>query len=171
MATSFRFVVAPIGASKQDNKTPIVRLLDISKGVEKAIFTAVFVTSLLLGAVNTTETVLGWYLAALWLFLATALIYTPTLVHVDLIAWSSLGAHLLLQLSHAASYGEQPWIAALVAFVNAFAVIINSVFLAFVGLCLAITQSAVPPSSELQHISLVFATLPIFHVFYRRFKK
>ena len=168
MATSFAVIVAP---RAMKNKNPvIVRGVDIPPDGVTAIFTAVYLASLLLAVVNTTEEVLGWFLASLWLFLGTALIYTPDLVRIELVVWSSLAAHLLLQLSHSAVHGDAPWITATVAFLNAFAVLIGSAIFAIGGLALSIAQSSLETASALHHISLAFATLPIFHVLYSRWK-
>lgn len=169
MATSFKLVVATVAEKK--SKKAIATLPTISRGVEKGIFTAVYLAALCLAAAKVPEEVLVWTLASLWLFLATALIYTPELIRLQLIVWVSLGGHLALQTAHSAAKGSSPYVTAITAFVNSFAVLLESAPLALIGLVMGITQSALKEASVYHHISLVFLILPVFHIVYGAVKK
>lgn len=130
-----------------------------------------YLTCLCLAAAGISEDALGWSLGGVWLFLATSLIYTPDLIHVELITWSSLGAHLVMMVLHASTNGTNAWLSASTGFVNTLAVLMGSAPLAAAGFILGIVQSSVKDASGFHHAALALSVLPLFDVLiagYRR---
>ena len=169
MATSaFSLVVTPkrfVSTQRVKNgEKVIIRGPKIEKNQELAIFTVVYLASLCLSVAFVAENVLAWYLASLLLFLLTALIYTPDMIRLELIAWSALAVHLIFQIIHAASYGDNPYLTAIVAFTNAFGVLLGNLLLVTIGLIITIVQSSIQGASTYHHISLAFSIIPIIHV-------
>ena len=159
MPTSFR-VLAPASVTRRQTKTGKDVILEgpsFTANQASVIFLVVYLAALSLAVTNVAEDVLGWSIAALWLFLVTALIYTPDMIRVELVVWSCLAVHLIMQVIHAASVGTNTWVAAFAAFVNAFAELTGSVTLSFVGFSLMIAQVSMPGSSNFTIVSIVFA--------------
>lgn len=138
------------------------------------IFLAVYIACLGVSLSNVGEIILGWAIAALWLFLVTTLIYTPDMIQVDLVVWCTLGLHLAFQVIHAALVGSNPWVTSMAAFSNAFSGIMKeskaSIVFAFGGFALMIAQISLEGASVYNYISFGLCVLPIFHVYYRFYK-